>query len=162
MAGTNEMGSVEGQLVGLPLAGPETFTIQQLAYLKKALGLDETLLFNSATAVTSGSFSEAITSFEKIRIYGNRTGSNTTSNLPAYTEVYLRDGVPTNFMLSSALAGSNNTIYAPTMVYNLTSSAVSFAMGSILNMTAAPSVSLSQSSIGVLRVVGIHRIAGGN
>lgn len=26
MAGTNEMGSVEGQLVGLPLAGPETFS----------------------------------------------------------------------------------------------------------------------------------------
>lgn len=39
MAGTNEMGSVEGQLVGLPLAGPESFTIQQLAYLRTALNL---------------------------------------------------------------------------------------------------------------------------
>ena len=140
---------------GIVIDNPDGNTLR----VSQAYPTDETVLFNSATAVTSGSFSEAITNFEKIRVYGNRTGSTTTNNLPAYTEVYLRDGVPTNFMLSSALAGSNNTIYAPTMVYNLTSSAFSFAMGSILNMTAAPSVSVSQSSIGVLRVVGVHRIA---
>lgn len=140
---------------GIVIDNPDGNTLR----VSQAYPTDETVLFNSATAVTSGSFSEAITNFEKIRVYGNRTGSSTTNNLPAYTEVYLRDGVPTNFMLSSALAGANNTIYAPTMVYNLTSSAFSFAMGSIFNMTATPSVSLSQSSIGVLRVVGVHRIA---
>lgn len=153
------MMSVQGQLCGMPLAGPESFSQQQLEYLKRALGIDETVLFNSATAVTSGSFSEAITNFEKIRIYGNRTGSNTTNNLTAYTEVYLRDGVPTSFVLTSAVYSGN--IYFPVMVYSLTSGAFSLSSGSILNMAATPTVSTT-TNLGVLRVVGIHRIAGGN
>jgi len=35
---SNEIMSVEGQLVGMPLAGPESFSQQQLDYLKTALG----------------------------------------------------------------------------------------------------------------------------
>lgn len=35
----NEIMSVEGQLVGMPLAGPESFSQQQLDYLKRALGI---------------------------------------------------------------------------------------------------------------------------
>lgn len=36
----NEIMSVEGQLVGMPLAGPESFSQQQLDYLKRALGVE--------------------------------------------------------------------------------------------------------------------------
>ena len=60
MAGTNEMGSVEGQLVGLPLAGPETFSVQQLAYLRTALNLGNWVdvsseITKSTTIITGGS-----------------------------------------------------------------------------------------------------------
>lgn len=37
---SNEIMSMEGQLVGMPLAGPETFSPQQLDYLKRALGVE--------------------------------------------------------------------------------------------------------------------------
>lgn len=40
MAENNQMMSVEGQLVGMPLAGPESFSQQQLDYLKRALGFE--------------------------------------------------------------------------------------------------------------------------
>ena len=46
MSENNQMMSVEGQLVGLPLAGPESFSQQQLEYLKRALGVDETVLWS--------------------------------------------------------------------------------------------------------------------
>ena len=36
---SNEIMSVEGQLIGMPLAGPESFSQQQLDYLRTALGL---------------------------------------------------------------------------------------------------------------------------
>ena len=123
----------------------------------RTLQEDETTLFNSATAVTSGSFSEAITHFEKIKVYGNRTGSDTTNNLPSYTEVFLRDGVPTSFILTSAVY--SDKIYMPVMVYSLSSSAFSLSSGSILNMAATPTVSTSQTNLGVLRVVGVNRIS---
>lgn len=39
MPENNQILSVESQLVGLPLAGPESFSAQQLDYLRTALGL---------------------------------------------------------------------------------------------------------------------------
>lgn len=39
MPENNQILSVEGQLVGMPLAGPESFSQQQLDYLRSALGL---------------------------------------------------------------------------------------------------------------------------
>ena len=46
MPESNEMMSVEGQLVGMSLAGPQSFSNQELNYLKGALDVDETLLFS--------------------------------------------------------------------------------------------------------------------
>lgn len=54
MPESNEIMSVEGQLCGIPLAGPESFTPQQLAYLRTALGLgDWTDVSSSITKNTS-------------------------------------------------------------------------------------------------------------
>lgn len=40
MPENNQIMSMEGQLVGMPLAGPESFSQQQLDYLKRALGFE--------------------------------------------------------------------------------------------------------------------------
>lgn len=164
MAESNEILSVEGLVIGMPLAGPESLSQQQLAYLKKAIGLDETVLFESATAATTGTLSESPANFEKIRVYGNRSGYGTTganSNLSSYTEVFTRDGVPPSFFLVAALA-STNGMFVPHAVYSLSASAFSHSDGRILNMVATPSVTLNSTLIGVLKIVGVHRIAGGN
>ena len=38
-----QINSVAGQLVGLPLAGPESFSQQQLDYLKRALDVSNNI-----------------------------------------------------------------------------------------------------------------------
>lgn len=76
----NEIMSLEGQLCGIPLAGPESFSQQQLDYLKRALGVDETVLYDGGAAgykpgTGSGAsnvivqLNEAITNFDRVRIY---------------------------------------------------------------------------------------------
>lgn len=57
---SNEIMSVEGQLVGMPLAGPESFSQQQLDYLRSALGLGtwtdvSSEITKSTTIITGGS-----------------------------------------------------------------------------------------------------------
>ena len=80
MPENNQILSVEGQLIGMPTAGPESFSQQQLDYLKRALGVDETVLYDggaagykpgtgSATTDVLVQLSEAITNFDRIRIY---------------------------------------------------------------------------------------------
>ena len=69
MPESNEIMSVEGQLVGMPLAGPESFSQQQLDYLKRALGVDETVLWDGGNSgATSATLSESLMNFESIKI----------------------------------------------------------------------------------------------
>jgi hypothetical protein len=91
MPENNQLLSVESQLVGLPLAGPESFSQAQLDYLKRALGVDETVLWETTSSgVDSGSItvSEAITNFEKYEIYGFETErGGTFVNTFAYSQI---------------------------------------------------------------------------
>ena len=89
MPENNQILSVEGQLVGMPLAGPESFSQQQLDYLKRALGVDETVLFQ-ATSVAPGdsqqtyNLSESTANFAKMKVYIHRPMS-TTGTIGAMT-----------------------------------------------------------------------------
>lgn len=77
MSQPNELASVEGQLVGMPLAGPESFSAEQLAYLKRALGVDETVLWEGTKTAPTGDnrlslsvvFSETVANFEYLKIF---------------------------------------------------------------------------------------------
>ena len=72
MPESNKITSVEGQLVGMPLAGPESFSQQQLDYLKRALGVDETVLWSGTkywwSDTSNLQLSEAAANFEAIRV----------------------------------------------------------------------------------------------
>lgn len=82
MPENNQILSVEGQLCGIPLAGPESFSQQQLDYLKRAMGVDETVLYDAGTTYTqvtsdtNYNLSESFLNFTKIRVdYANSYGS---------------------------------------------------------------------------------------
>lgn len=86
MSENNQMMSVEGQLVGMPLAGPESFSQQQLEYLKRALGVDETVLFESANGsmLKNGiTLTESRLNFERIKI----TYAVTVNGCPSEIEI---------------------------------------------------------------------------
>lgn len=170
MPENNQILSVEGQLVGMPTAGPESFSAQQLDYLKRALGVDETVLYNNTSGNDGDvSLSEAITNFTKIKIYYSTTRAYTTGNYyygGKYAEFDVADISTTNKIWISDSTGngsSANTVVVKVQSYNITDSGTKFTWtvstqlyynGSTFTVSSAKSF--------VYKVVGIHRIAGGN
>ena len=168
MAGTNEMGSVEGQLVGLPLAGPESFSVQQLAYLKKALGLDETILYSGVKSISGDgtatyTLSESPLNFQYIKVYwcasGNdvsESGGNKGVGVSEWDpQIYTSD----NTFISAQMNGTTGTSF--------TRYDVSANLSGIRSTSWDVQGSLNSATSNALwfhiyKIVGIHRIAGGN
>ena len=92
MPENNQILSVEGQLIGMPTAGPESFSAEQLAYLKRALGVDETVLWEG-TPTTSMTLSETPANFEYLRVYVTRDSGVQLVGLAAATSNYLTFGM---------------------------------------------------------------------
>ena len=136
MPESNELLSVGAQLIGMPLAGPESFSQQQLAYLKQALGVDETVLWNGAASKGTVILSESPMNFEYIAVYAqakNPTGSDgfqygnfgqfynkilssTLKNQGAFVDFVRMDGNNTTtaftwYTLSTKWSGANTTTW---------------------------------------------------
>lgn len=160
MTAVNLNRAIRGPVTAVPIvAGTGVRLVADTQNNRWLVEADETVLFESATAATSGSLSESPANFEKIRVYANRAGygtSDANSNLSSYTEVSTRDGVPPSFLLVAALA-STNGMFVPHAVYTLSASAFSHADGRILNMVASPSVTLNSTLLGILKIVGVNR-----
>lgn len=152
----NEIMSVEGQLCGIPLAGPESFSQQQLAYLKAAMGIDETVLWSGEASGVNATMnlSEAFTNFERVRFV-------TYEGNPAIP--YWWSEVCTN-----------GTVLYPSYVRTNSGSAEVVGMWTLQssndNKTLTISVATIRTNGGtqgtnsgkIMKIVGIHRIAGGN
>ena len=156
----NEIMSVEGQLVGLPLAGPESFSQQQLDYLKRALGVDETVLWEGSAA-SSFTVSENITNFEYLRVCIKYNGMNS----------WCYGTIVSNAQFTIACVGyaSNSKDRNRLQLFGgsfTSSNGLAFSSESGRCIYFAN----DSSTIGgggtaacyIQKVVGIHRIAGGN
>lgn len=156
------MMSLEGQLVGMPLAGPESFSQQQLEYLKRALGVDETVLWENASGALSFTTSESINNFERIIIY---VKSGQTAKVQAVIIPMCDTNLNGNIVVTwtdnftgawhvitfcCSMTRNNNTFTIDTGYYMGVNNSDSFAKGS------------NNTTIQFFKVIGIHRIAGGN
>lgn len=157
---SNEIMSLEGQMIGLPLAGPESFSAQQLDYLKRALGVDETVLWEGNCLTQGGAavtLSESASNFEKIAVYAIPNPSGSFD----YPQIFTYDGSCTMgaficpFMTSKV---KGKFTYARWTITNGTS----FDLTDAGQTDSYPTVNFDNSYGGVVKVVGIHRIAGGN
>lgn len=156
MPENNQILSVEGQLVGMPLAGPESFSQQQLDYLKRALGVDETVLWTGEASGKDATMdlSEAYTNFERVRFV---TDEGNTSIPYWWSEVC-----------------TNGTVLYPSYVRTNSTSAEVVGMWTLQssndNKTLTITVATIRTNGGtqggnsgkIIKIVGIHRIAGGN
>ena len=165
MPENNNIMSLDGQLVGLPLAGPESFSAQQLDYLKRALGVDETVLFESSNrGVTTFTTSEPIENFSEIWFYvKGGEGDN-----PVVAKAILPMGY-TDYSSNLAFCyGSPYSItgsLAITWTTRFTRSANTFTFVSSYyggGSGTTPTANGNNNVGWVYKVVGIHRIAGGN
>jgi hypothetical protein len=156
--------SMEGQLCGMPLAGPESFSSEQLAYLKRALGADETVLWEGTSEMSGNpsiTLSESAQNFKFIDIYSLPHNSNTQ---PIVTRVSVGDGITgttpgTSFTVIGHASGTgvrfNNS---KLLLSGTTASFTEQKQFSIVGTT----VSTANCSNSITKIVGIHRIAGGN
>lgn len=159
---SNEIMSLEGQLCGIPLAGPESFSQQQLDYLKRALGVDETVLWENASGANSATLSESRENFEKIVLIckDDNSRNSVLTIMSDATEagntfaINVTTSTDLSYRFISCVVTSATTLqtYGAQVSYNVSSKAVNWMSGPSSNASYAK----------VFKIVGIHRIAGGN
>ena len=154
---SNEIMSVEGQLVGMPLAGPESFSQQQLDYLKRALGVDETVLWEGNYESTGSiTLSESFKNFELIRV------EFITNDNISFTSIFNSAEQNTNMVLLSCYVRSAVTgLSIKASQYTLTNTTITLSRGNDVSVGQS-ATQTSGNKLTIKRVVGIHRIAGGN
>lgn len=159
MPESNEMMSVEGQLVGMSLAGPQSFSNEELNYLKGALDVDETVLWTNSTLSASATLSEPLTNFEFIEIYtrsadnGYQSFKYTAVEGPVNLTYFKGNNYPV--MIMAKLTFSGNTVTVSRTL------GLAYTWGS----TNIPSVARANNNDDkniLIKIVGIHRISGGN
>lgn len=169
MPENNQILSVEGQLVGMPLAGPESFSQQQIDYLKRALGVDETILYSGLKSNGDGgaatyTLSELPTNFQIIKVYccasDNAFPTSTNGNCGmAFFEWDTTMYTPPNTFLPVLMNGNTGT--------NFTQYWTSANVSGIRTTTWTVQGSLNSATTNakwfhIYKIVGIHRISGGN
>lgn len=167
MPESNEIMSMEGQLVGMPLAGPESFSAEQLAYLKRALGVDETVLYNSAMPSLNGTItlSETWSNFKYVDVcvvpINNDNPfimryevANFNSNKVAFKIGWAVNYMTEAYLKFTPTSDSKVWTYTANTVTQLTHT------GTAWNIIQNDSTYITTTV--KLKIVGVHRIAGGN
>ena len=168
MPENNQLLSVESQLVGLPLAGPESFSQAQLDYLKRALGVDETVLWEGNLYQTSVSetLSESIKNFSKVQVWvRKRNGTVGTVGRNKQITVMALTFETTNGALSyvnavdiASGAYLQNTIYVQ---FPYSGTSVNLLAGTKFSNSTF-SNNITTYDFVVEKIVGVGRISGGN
>lgn len=156
----NEIMSVEGQLVGMPLAGPESFSQQQLDYLKRALGVDETVLWEGEGTESNFpiTLSESITNFERIRFYV-KWHSTITAAYQCFE--YLVSSNSDVWQGMCAAINENKDFYQSFFTLTVSNGrSVAYTSGRLRGNYSVGQA--NEKSATLCKIVGIHRIAGGN
>lgn len=151
--------SVEGQLVGMPLAGPESFSQQQLDYLKRALGVDETVLYdcsdNYVYGTDSVTLSESYKNFEIIKILNSKGNVQffypaNNQNVALFTLINITNAylwlIPWTFTSDTVFSGATGKLWS---------------VGSTTSFDVASNAGANRW-IQPIKIIGVHRIAGGN
>ena len=160
MSENNQMMSIQGQLCGMPLAGPESFSQQQLEYLKRALGVDETVLYESNTAVAQGStitLSETPNNFDRVRIYLIHSESSFT-----WSQVFEYPGTATRYDVVMHACDQSGNLLFDKYFYSRSDVTITVGLRRRHNLSTAAQVQDLSVPSYMMKVVGVHRIAGGN
>lgn len=161
MPENNQILSVEGQLVGMPLAGPESFSQQQLDYLKRALGVDETVLWEGTATNDDTALSETANNFERIRIYFNNDGSihNSVEVLVTGSSQYITLVAGTVYASSQYFKYGSCILDGTSLKKGSTSSATIYKSGT---GTGNAQAGYETFNLFWYKIVGVNRISGGN
>lgn len=153
----NEIMSVEGQLVGMPLAGPESFTTEQIAYLKRLMGIDETVLWEGSYSTRTFNTVDSPYNYKEIIFIPQYSTKNKVSNA---VHVRLLPGVTSiNLIYTNA-----STMYSFVNVrLNVTSAGFSVAAGArqMFGDFTSTSAANVQTDIEprIVKIIGVGKIS---
>lgn len=152
-----EINSVAGQLVGIPVgqvytAGPGI----KIDNVHKVVSVDETVLWSGTATNSTVTLNETADNFERITIY-YRNGDNIHNS----TEVIRMSGNQ-NVSLTAGAVGSN--AYVKFGTYRITGTTIEpiNAQSFMIWYEGSLGAGRETNNFYVYKVVGIHRIAGGN
>lgn len=166
MPENNQILSIGNQLVGMPLAGPESFSQEQIAYLKRALGVDETVLFSGdAVAQAEFNLSESLMNFETIKVWIRSKADNLnpisiievpTTTIGSTLSLFTTERFDSSWQwitwrFDYTVSNSGTTLHLAANAYGGSKSNNAWGAGGSV-----------MSDVHVYKVIGIHRIAGGN
>ena len=156
MPENNNIMSVEGQLVGMPLAGPQSFSQAQLDYLKRALGVDETVLWSGSISFNV-TVNESVYNFKKLKLK--------LAGTKQVFEVELENS--SSFNLAGAYISNDPAVYTFGALWTvsndgLTLTASGKGVGCVKTGSIDSFFTNNASNGGLIAVVGVGRIAGGN
>jgi hypothetical protein len=157
--------SLEGQLCGIPLAGPESFSQAQLDYLKRALGVDETVLFedtsSTGTLAADVVLSESSVHFSKLEITLGWAGGGSSPVAARLICICVPDGKRYGF---AGYIGNDAAVHY--VLGGISANGNSLTISACLDMYTTNNSTVTYQTfknvIKVYKVVGINRIAGGN
>ena len=170
MPENNQILSVEGQLVGMPLAGPESFSQAQLDYLKRALGVDETVLWEGASTVTNAlkngaglTLSESPFNFEYIEVHWVPWAYSDpgTMKQEAVAKSFVTSAKPRIGMVNEWTDEGNNAVFLFTVNAYFTDSKF-YTTNIKYFMIGDWNVTSTGNGTYITKILGIHRISGGN
>jgi len=139
---------------GIVIDNPDGNTLR----VSQAYPTDETVLYESSTgALDSIPLSESLSNFERVKITWKDWSSFDCINIQEF------DTKSSNFMLTCTWAGASSSIiiFSIAMSPNAAKTALTNLFARFINFSNTSSVSTA-SNTRILKVIGCHRIAGGN
>lgn len=159
MPENNQILSVEGQLVGMPLAGPESFSQQQLDYLKRALGVDETVLWEGSALVANNAsvtLNEAVENFTKVVIYGKPWSSYRDTKLGEAIIPNQGTNVIADFV-APFMGNNGGAVRFVQCLYNIQGTTVTMTYANQFSIQGTSVSTATPSGTYITKVVGIGR-----
>lgn len=148
---------------GSALAGPESFSEQQLTFLKQALGVDETVLWTGAAIMSNNpsiNLSENAMNFRFIDIYSLPHGTN---DIPIVTRICVEglsadaDAQGSYTIVGHAGGGGFRINNAYLRIVNYTT--ITFTEQKQTSLIGS-AISTSNAANSIVKIVGVGRIAG--
>lgn len=161
-----ELNSVQTQLFGIPMnqvytAGPGI----KIDNLNKTVSVDDTVLWSSSPGSTTGNLSEAITNFDRIRVYWHYHENGSGAQSPCIMEIPV-ESTQTRYFFNVSFGGTNcymlsirmdfSNSFATFTVQNASGVYVS-AWGGGGTVAAIPSATIANCIKGIYKIVGINR-----
>ena len=171
MTAINSNRAIRGPVTAVPVvSGKGVRLVADTENNRWVVEADETELWSSLPGSTTGNLSEAITNFERVRVYWHYHENGASLQSPCIMEIPV-DPSYTRYFLNVSFGGTNCYLLSLRMDFSngFASFTVQSGSGVVVGawggggtVASIPSGTIANCIKGVYKIVGINRVSGGN